>query len=414
MMKRALPPQVLLPLLVAIALAAWACGRSGSSSNTPTAIAPTATTVPCTDENAIGTVRRSVVRISTDAAVGTGIVVGQDQILTNAHVVEDNGKVRVQSQDGAEEGTVVGTDKVIDLALIQAATHNLPAVKFADTSALKPGQRLLAIGFALDLPGEPSNTAGIFSALREIDGVHYVQTDASINPGNSGGPLFTQCGEVVGLNTAGTRTGIGFAIDSTQLQSTSAELTTNGGRTRQPPVAAPSTSPRAAPSVTEPIAAPTSSPVPAPSVRCGNGASTLAGPSPFGRVYHDGAQVSVSVRYEAPGCSSVYAIFRGYHQAGTPFYLYWCAHLGGCRADRVGDIMSSPYDGYRFITPSGAATFVADLATSFPGAKPGAPRPTLEGFVVCSIEFRLSVAGDPLGVDGSVPFLGTGGGGADC
>ena len=218
--------QFVLPLVLALAVfGAWACRSSSSTSTTPTvAVVPTGTAVPCTDENAIGIVRRSVVRISTDAAVGTGIVVGDNQILTNAHVVEDNENVRVQSQDGAEEGTVVGTDKIVDLALVQAATHALPAVKFADPSSLRPGQRLLAIGYALDLPGEPSTTGGIFSALRELDGVHYVQTDAPINPGNSGGPLFTQCGEVVGLNTSGTRTGIGFAIDSATLRTANSDL----------------------------------------------------------------------------------------------------------------------------------------------------------------------------------------------
>ena len=205
-------------LLLASSLAlACACSSAGRSFDTPTVslgVAAADTALPCSDETAIRTIRGSVVRISTDVAVGTGIVVAQDQILTNAHVVEGNSRARVESEEGADEGTVVGTDVVVDLALIQAPTHALPAVKFADTSALKPGQRLLAMGYALDLPGEPSNTAGIFSALREKDGVHYVQTDAPINPGNSGGPLFTQCGDVVGLNTSGTLTGIGFAIDA--------------------------------------------------------------------------------------------------------------------------------------------------------------------------------------------------------
>ncbi len=229
---------VLALTLLLAAVGAWACGAGGDSTSTATiAVAVTSTAVPCTDENAIGIVRRSVVRISTDDAVGTGIVVGDNEILTNAHVVEDYEKVRVESQDDAGEGTVVGTDNVIDLALIQAATHALPAVKFADPSSLRPGQRLLAIGYALDLPGEPSTTGGIFSALRELDGVHYVQTDAPINPGNSGGPLFTQCGEVVGLNTSGNRAGIGFAIDSSALR------TANHDLAAQPPKAKPTSDP---------------------------------------------------------------------------------------------------------------------------------------------------------------------------
>lgn len=98
-----------LPFLLLALATAWACSSGGGSSATPTApaaaVAPTDTAVPCTDENAIQTVRKSVVRIATDAAVGTGIVVGDNQILTNAHVVEGNDVVRVESQGGALEGT---------------------------------------------------------------------------------------------------------------------------------------------------------------------------------------------------------------------------------------------------------------------------------------------------------------------
>ena len=101
MMKRAWSrPEFVVAVLLSLALGtAWACSSGGGSSATPTApaaaVAPTDTAVPCNDETAIQTVRKSVVRISTDAAVGTGIVVGDNQILTNAHVVEDNDKVRV-------------------------------------------------------------------------------------------------------------------------------------------------------------------------------------------------------------------------------------------------------------------------------------------------------------------------------
>lgn len=168
--------------------------------------------------------RPAVVRVSTLSAVGTGIVVGDDRILTNAHVVEGSTSVKIDSQSGSDTGSVIASDPVLDVALIRAPTGNIPPVTFADGSTLRAGQRLLALGYALDLPGEPSTTAGVFSALRSIDNVDYIQTDTPINPGNSGGPLFTQCGEVAGINTFALRDrtteiqNVGFAIDGALLK----------------------------------------------------------------------------------------------------------------------------------------------------------------------------------------------------
>ena len=182
-------------------------------------------------------------------------MVGDQRVLTNAHVVQDHSTVTLDSQMGSDQGSVIAADPVLDVALIRSPTRGLPVVAFADARSLRAGQRLLALGYALDLPGEPSTTAGVFSALRTIEGVEYVQTDAPINPGNSGGPLFTQCGELAGINTFALRDrevdiqGLGFAIESNILQSAVRDIAAGVYAPRPTPI---------------PIATPTAPPPPAP------------------------------------------------------------------------------------------------------------------------------------------------------
>lgn len=174
---------------------------------------------PCSDESAIAAIRSAVVRVSTDTgSVGTGIVVRDGKVVTNAHVVGSASAVQVNTVGGERTGTVVGTDEVVDLGLIDVDTSGLRPVSWTDAGTLNAGQRLLAIGFALDLPGEPSTTAGVFSALRTLEGVDYVQTDAPLNPGSSGGPLLTGCGQIVGMNTLGNQAGFGLAIRSDVIE----------------------------------------------------------------------------------------------------------------------------------------------------------------------------------------------------
>jgi len=146
------------------------------------------------------------------------MIVGQDRVLTNAHVVADSDSVTIDTRNGSAPGEVIATDEATDWAIIDSKTGDLPAIAWASSDTLAPGDRLIALGFALDLPGEPSTTAGVYSATRTIDNVEYVQTDAPLNPGNSGGPLFTVCGDVVGMNSQSNEAGIGLAIDRASLQ----------------------------------------------------------------------------------------------------------------------------------------------------------------------------------------------------
>src|SRR5262249_26847747 len=143
-------------------------------------------------------------------------------ILTNNHVVENATDITVQLNDKRSmKGKVVGTDPRSDVAVVQIQATGLTAMKLGDSSKLRVGDIVLAIGNPFGL--NETVTMGIVSATgRRNTGItdpqgyaDYIQTDAAINPGNSGGALVNNRGELVGINTAiysgnGGNLGIGF------------------------------------------------------------------------------------------------------------------------------------------------------------------------------------------------------------
>jgi serine protease Do len=153
-------------------------------------------------------------------SLGSGFVISADgYIVTNNHVVEDVDKIEVAFKDGKElQAEIIGRDPATDIALIKVKPEKpLAALPFGDSSKLRPGDWVIAIGNPFGL--EHTVTAGIVSALhrRNIGAGRYddfIQTDAAINPGNSGGPLIDLAGEVVGINTAinPRANTIGFAV----------------------------------------------------------------------------------------------------------------------------------------------------------------------------------------------------------
>jgi serine protease Do len=159
-------------------------------------------------------------------SLGSGFVIdaGQGIVVTNNHVIADADDIEVNFSDGVTlKATLVGTDTKTDIAVLKVNPegHKLTAVKFGDSTKMRIGDWVMAIGNPFGLGG--SVTVGIISARnRDINSGPYddfIQTDAAINRGNSGGPLFNMNGEVIGINTAiispsGGSIGIGFSIPS--------------------------------------------------------------------------------------------------------------------------------------------------------------------------------------------------------
>jgi serine protease Do len=153
---------------------------------------------------------------------GSGFIIDSNgHIVTNYHVIDGASKVEVTLKDGRTYiGNVIGGDRATDVVLIKVEATHLPVVTLGDSEKLKVGQIALAIGNALDLPGAPTVSAGVISAIgRPMPWADFIfegllQTDAAINPGNSGGPLADLDGKVIGINTAIVpfAQGVGFAI----------------------------------------------------------------------------------------------------------------------------------------------------------------------------------------------------------
>lgn len=170
------------------------------------------------------------------AGVGTGIVIDdQGHILTNDHVVRGAQRLLITTAEGNKQypARLVGVDPRSDLAILKVAGAHLQPLPLGDSSQLQVGEWVVAIGNALALPGGPTVTTGVISALNRtvqepgtgnIAGPYLfgvIQTSAPINPGNSGGPLVNLQGQVVGINTLAAgglepgglqAQGIGFAI----------------------------------------------------------------------------------------------------------------------------------------------------------------------------------------------------------
>src|SRR5215469_9332336 len=169
-----------------------------------------------------------------EQSLGSGVIINSDgYILTNNHVVAHGANIKVDWNNKTYTGKVVGTDPLTDIAVVKINATGLPTLTFGDSSKLRVGDVVFAIGDPWGI-GETA-TMGIVSATERsliggaIEGENqdaytdFIQTDAAINPGNSGGALIDLHGNLIGINTAifstesgpngeGGNQGIGFAI----------------------------------------------------------------------------------------------------------------------------------------------------------------------------------------------------------
>ena len=188
---------------------------------------------------------------SRGSSSGTGVVLTADgYIVTNAHVVENAQVISVQlTDDRSFAARLVGCDTVSDLAVLRIDCADLTPAQFGDSSTLRVGDTVVAIGDPLGAAFRGTYTNGIVSAInRDVDmngcTMTLIQTNAALNSGNSGGPLINCYGQVIGINTMkiGTFTddagveGLGFAIPSTQVKEIVDQIVAQGYVSERPSI----------------------------------------------------------------------------------------------------------------------------------------------------------------------------------
>ena len=174
-----------------------------------------------------------------DRGVGSGFIIESNGlILTNAHVIEGATTIYVTLTDKREfKAKLLGLDKRTDIAVVKIDARDLPRLPLGDSSRVRVGEWVLAIGSPFGL--ENTVTAGIVSAKSRDTGDYlpFIQTDVAVNPGNSGGPLLNTAGQVIGINSqifsrSGGYMGISFAIPIDEAMRVAEQLRTNGKMTR--------------------------------------------------------------------------------------------------------------------------------------------------------------------------------------
>lgn len=171
--------------------------------------------------------------------VGSGFIISADgYVMTNAHVVDGADEVYVTLTDKREfKAKIIGADKRTDVALVKIEGSNLPRLALGDSSKIRVGEWVIAIGSPFGL--DNTVTSGIVSAKARDTGDYLplIQTDVAVNPGNSGGPLINMRGEVIGINSqiysrSGGYMGISFAVPIDEAMRVTDQLKSSGRVTR--------------------------------------------------------------------------------------------------------------------------------------------------------------------------------------
>jgi S1-C subfamily serine protease len=175
----------------------------------------------------VSLVEPAVVRIDVSGpgfiGVGSGFIVDESgYVINNEHVIDGASAIKVTLSSGESYAAKVNAaDSKRDIALIKMTSTrtDFPVIELGSANDAEVGAGLLIGGFplGLELSGPPTFTQGIVSAIRTIDGLQYIQTDAPINPGNSGGPVIDMQGTLIGVCVAAVTTDQGTAAQGLGL-----------------------------------------------------------------------------------------------------------------------------------------------------------------------------------------------------
>ncbi len=174
----------------------------------------------------VNDVLQSVVSIQTNLGQGSGAIIdSKGYVVTNVHVINGASSISALTYSGKTYGAkLVGYDANMDIAVLKISPTDLKALAYGDSDSVKVGQKAIAAGNPAGLSF--TITEGIISALRNENGIDYIQTDVPINPGNSGGPLINAQGQIIGINNfkfSGFES-LGFAIASNDVRATTDDI----------------------------------------------------------------------------------------------------------------------------------------------------------------------------------------------
>ncbi|MBS0264234.1 MAG: trypsin-like peptidase domain-containing protein [Planctomycetes bacterium] len=215
-------------LVLLVANPVFVSAAEDQPANSPAAAAPAADTPSFSVEQLTESARKAVVVVTVTGrdgkqqGLGSGFVISADGLIaTNMHVIGEGRPIVVQMADGKkfEVTAVHAFDRPLDLALLRVAATDLPVLPLGDSSALKQGQPIVALGNPLGL--KHSVVTGVVSGTREIEGREMIQLAIPIEPGNSGGPLLDLQGRVQGILTmkSAVTQNLGFAMPVNALKS---------------------------------------------------------------------------------------------------------------------------------------------------------------------------------------------------
>jgi S1-C subfamily serine protease len=219
---------------------AWDAAASALPPLVPGSDVPVAPVTPvsaATIEEMVDKVMPAIVLIEATSGRGSGFFVRHDTLITNVHVVQNDGYVTVKKHDGSSANArVESRAPAFDIAILRITqpSSSQPVIPMGSTKSLRAGQEIIVIGSALGTL-QNSVSRGVMSGLRSAGGATLVQTDAATNPGNSGGPMLDRNGNVVGITTMGYKgaqgLNFGVAIDHARdlLEGRQPNIGTAGG-----------------------------------------------------------------------------------------------------------------------------------------------------------------------------------------